>query len=455
MKIIIVGAGKAGIYLARILSENKCDVTVIEKDAEKARRFDSEIDARFITGNGYSSQVLLDNDIKKVDAFIAVTRSDEANIIGCINAKKLGAEKAIARVRQFEYSEELISIQKSLAIDMVVNPDRVVAEEIARNIIYSINHELEDRSHGNTRIINVTLPPKSILVGKALKDLDVNRNYGAIIGTVIRNDEVVIPRGDFVLEEKDKLLVIGTVESVYRFYKETISNTQKVKRVMLIGGSRLAIYLSRYLNKNKIAVKLLEKNETKCHELAQILPNTTILHGDGCHEQVLRDEQANNMDAFLGLTNQDEDNLFATLMAKEFGVSRIWLKSHQVGLKNEVLANVGIANLIRPYIYLGNRILSYINVQNTQTLFKIADDRISILELLITEESAYVNKQLKDIELPSNSLIALINRNDRTIIPTGMDVIEAQDTIIMITTNSVEENEKLGLFAQLLRYIRK
>ncbi len=456
MNTMIIGAGKAGIHLATAFAEEHFNVTVIESDPERARLFDSEIDALFIPGNGYSKEILLSQNIRQIDAFIALTGSDEVNLLCCLQAKQLGAKKTVARVRQSEHSDDLYSFQERLGVDLVLNPDEIVAEEIARTVAYSTSQKLEDFSHRHIRAMTIELPFKSEFIGKAMVDLAFNRKYHVLIGAVIRDDRVFVPKGDFCIEQGDKLFAIGAIENIHRFCTDVLGNVKKVKKVFIVGGSHLTIFLTKYLLKMKIAVKIMDQNEKKCEKLTQLLPKAAILKGDATNEKVLREEQVQHIDLFFALTNEDEQNLFSALMAKQLGAKQVVVKIYQTGIRQEIFNNINIDSIVRPHVSLANRILRFISGGDVQTLFKFADDRISILELELDENSPYQGETLRMISLPENSIVALITRSGKTFVPTGDDTLRAGDTIIMITTKEdLAEEKKKTLWGTLFHLIRK
>jgi len=437
MKIIIIGDGKVGYTLAENLSQEDNDVTIIDKDPEPLRKAIEYLDVMCIRGNGVSTKILMEAGVKDADLLIAATTSDEMNMVCCLTAKKLGAQHTIARIRDPEYASELSALKRDLGLDMVINPEHACANEIGRVLSYPTAVSVEPFAKGKVELAELKVVNGMPLVGMKLKDVSARISSSILIGAVIRDDEVFIPKGDFQIKENDMIYVIGRPSSVYNFCSRVGLYREKVKNVMIIGGGRIAYYLAQYLEEAGMKAKIIEIDKNRCYELSELLPNTLIINGDGSEESVLNSENLRGMDAFVAVTGRDEENLLTALYAKQCGVHKVIAKINRVNYAS-MIKDMGIDSVVSPKQITANGIIRYVRgLKNAmgnpvETLYKIIGDKAEAIEFVANQSTKFVNVPLHDLKLRDGILVATIVRKSEIIIPHGKDVIKPGDSVILI-----------------------
>lgn len=437
MNVIIVGGGKVGYALANLLSNEVEDVTVVDKDASALERISDNLDVMCLKGSGTSLSVLKEARVSKADVFIAVTESDEINMLCCLAAKKLGSKQTIARVRNPEYSEELIMLKDALDIDLAINPEKETAAEIAKLIKFSSVCSVDSFAKDKVDLVSFIVSECDEIAGKAICDVDLH-NYSILFCAVEREDNVYIPSGDFRLEIKDKVYVIGEHKEITRYFKKLGKYKKKVNNALIIGGGKICYYLSKMIDKFGIETKIIEKDYEKCKELNEILPNSIIIHGDGTDHELLHSENLTESDAFIALTGSDEENIISSLVALNNNVSNVVTKVTRMNY-NEVAKNVGISTVISPKSITANKIVKYIRLLSDrrgcciENICKIIDDDTEAIEIIAKEGTACLNTPIMDLNINKNVLIATIVRDNKIIIPTGKDCIQHNDNVIIIT----------------------
>jgi len=440
MKILIIGDGKLGYSLAENLSKENNDVIIIDKDAEALKKAEESLDVMCIKGNGVSVKTLLEAGVDSADLLIAVMGSDELNMVCCLAGKKLGAARTVARIRDHEYASELSLLKERIGLDLVINPEQAVADEIARIFRYPSAIDVENFSKGKVDMVGIKVTPDAPVAGFKLKDLPRKVAGSILICAVVRDDGVIIPNGDFKIENGDIIYVIGNPSNVYGFYKYMGQYTQKVKNVMMVGGGRIAYYLTNLLNGMGIKVKIIESDRARCEELSELLPDTLIIHGDGIEDELLKSENITEMDGFISITGRDEDNLISALLAKQYGVDTVVTKVTRINY-SPILKTLQLDHVISPKLITANIILRYIrSLKNArgsriESLHRIIDGQAEISEFIANDSTNYLDKPLKNINFTKGTLIAAIVRNNMIIIPHGEDVIKKYDRVIIATKN--------------------
>lgn len=437
MKIIIIGDGKLGYNLAENLSNEDNDITIIDKDPEALKKASEYLDVMCIKGNGLSTQTLLEAGIKEADLLIAATASDEINMVCCLTAKKLGAAHTIARIRDPEYADELEQLKTDLDLDMVINPEQIVASEIARLIEFPPAANVEIFAKGRVVMMEIKVTPNTTIVNMSLNNITKRSNSDILIGGVLRNDSVVIPNGDFIIRENDTIYIIGQPAKVVQFCKYIGIHIQKIKSVMIMGGGRIGYYLTKYLNEMEIKVKIIEKDPERCVELTELLPKTLIICGDGTDESVLLSENLENMVAFISVTGRDEENIIAALLAKQYGVKKAISKVNRAAY-SIVIDKMDIDSVVIPKQITANYILRYVRgLQNAlgnpvDALYRIMDNMVEAIQFTANKHTKFLDIPLKDLNILEGILVAAIVRKNEIIIPHGNDVIKADDNVILI-----------------------
>lgn len=437
MKIIIIGDGKVGYTLAENLSKENNDVTIIDKDPEPLKKASEYLDVMCIRGNGVSTKILMEAGVNEADLLIAATTSDEMNMVCCLTAKKLGADHTIARIRDPEYANELSELKRDLGLDMVINPEHACANEIGRVLSYPTAVNVEPFAKGRVELVEMKVVEGMSLVGMKLKDISSKTAASVLIGAVLRGDELIIPNGDFQIEENDMIYIIGRSFNVYNFCSRIGLNNDKVKNVMIIGGGRIAFYLAQYLHEAGMKAKIIEIDRDRCYELSELLPDTLIIYGDGSDEALLNSENLSEMDAFVTLTGRDEENLLAALYARQCGVQKVVAKINRINYAS-IIKNMGIDCVVSPKQITANGIIKFVRgLKNAmgnpvETLYKIIDGKAEAIEFIAGQSTKFLNIPLRYLKLVGGVIFAAIVRKNDIIIPHGKDVVKLGDSVILI-----------------------
>lgn len=442
MKIIIIGVGKVGYNLADNLEKEGHSVTIIDRNSEALKKAEENLDVMCIKGNGVSTSTLLEAGVSETDLLIAVTDSDEVNMVCCLTAKKLKAAHTIARIRNTEYARELTLLKEELELEMIINPEMAAADEIAQCINFSPAMNVEYFAKGLVKMVQLKVTEDMPIVGKSLEKIVSRSNFSVLVGVVVRGEEVIVPNGKFIIEENDKIHVIGRSAGIYNFCRASGMLPEKLKDIMILGGGRIAYYLASTLLELGMNVKIVEINKERCLELSELLPKALIINADGTEEELLLSENLKNMDGYIAVTGMDEENLLSSLLAKQNGVKKVITKISRTNYAN-LVSGLGIDNVIIPKAIVANQILKYVRGNNIESLYRIIDGKVEILEFIANNENKLLNIPLKQIEFKEDVIIATIVRNKKVIIPHGNDTIQDGDYVIVISKhkniNSLEE----------------
>lgn len=445
MKIVIVGAGVVGEALCIELSQINNDVILIERSEEILNKIIEKSDITGLVGNGASYENLLEAGADTADMFIAVTEADELNIISCIIAKKLGAKYTIARVRNPEYSTNMRFVREELGITLMMNPEAEASKSIM-NILKFPNATGVDSFFSNrANIMELVISKGSQLVGSKLKDLEINSRDKVIICIVERGEEVIIPTGDFILEENDTIYVTGTNDAVTNFYDKMGYKNKDINSVMIIGGGTVAHYLTERLLKRKKQVKIIEGNKEKVENLSNSYPNAVVIKGDETDQEFLLNEGIGNYDAVIALTDRDEENTVISMFAKSVNSGKIITKMNRTLLlplfeKHEFSTAIVPKKLISDIII--RIVRSKLNAKGSMmsTLYRFSDNRVEAIVFEIKESSKSIGIPLKNLEIFPNILLAGILRGEEVIYPGGNDMIEVNDKVMVVTTRKGVED---------------
>ena len=440
MKIIINGAGKVGINLIKLLSSENHDITVIDTDRHTVESVVNDFDVIGFCGNGASFPVQEEAGVSSCDLFIAVTGSDELNIMSCMVASKIGKAKTVARVRNTDYSGQLLFMQNKLGIDLLINPEFETAADIARTIEFPAATKIETFAKGRIDLAEISVHSDSPLVGVALKDLKKTVSASLLICAVQRNDEVFVPTGGFVVEAGDKLHFTAPRKELPKIFKALALSTKKIKSVLIIGGSRTAYYLAQHLIKSGLTVKLIEQNKERAVLFESTLSGCNVVWGDGTDPELLREEGLANFDAAVALTQIDEENLLLCMHAEKQGVGKTACKINRDPLAKMVEELLPDCSVVCPKQGTADIILRYIRAVdnadgNIRTLYKILSDKAEAAEFIAAEDSPLCGVPLRELRLKKDYIIACVSRGKTVIIPDGNTEIQAGDSVIVISAN--------------------
>lgn len=441
LKIIIVGCGKVGANLVDQLSKEGHDITVIDKKAEKIQDITNIYDVMGLVGNGASYSTQMEAGIEETDLIIAVTDSDELNLLCCTVAKRVGKCAAIARVRTPDYSEETGYLREQLGLALIINPELEAAREVARILYLPTALEVNSFAHGQAELVKFKVPEGNLLNGLSLAYLGKNITNDILICAVERNGEVYMPNGDFVLHSGDVVSFVSERHIARDFLKQIGLATRQVKDTMIIGASKAAYYLAKELLNMGISVKIIEKEKENCESLSVKLPKAIIINGDGTDPDILKEEGIETVQSFIPLTGIDEENIMLTLYAKQVSKAKVVTKINRVNYK-QVINNLDLGSLVYPKYITSEAIIAYVRAKknsmgsNIETLYHMFDSRVEAIEFIVEENSKVSGVAIKDLKLKKDVLISFINHNGHIIIPTGNDEIEDGDTVMIVTKNT-------------------
>ncbi|MBQ6819160.1 MAG: Trk system potassium transporter TrkA [Clostridia bacterium] len=444
MRIVVVGNGKLGASIARKLADDGHEVVVVDHNEKALSTSLSNNNVSGVVGGGVDRAALAEAGVSDAQVVIAVTQSDEVNIITSILAKKMGAGHTIARIREPEYMGSMELIRPEMGLGMNVNPELEAAEEISRVFRFPSALQIEFFSRGRVEIVELCLKDDSPLVGMKLADFGAKFKSKVLICTVRRGEEVFIPTGDFVLQAGDNINITGALRDVNQFCKKLGYTSRKVKTVMIVGGGRIGYYLARILQDIGMEVKILEKDRERCEKLSDLLPKVTVIHCDGTEQDALMEEDIAETDGLAALTGLDEENVIISMFAQSCGVAKVVTKINHITFGG-VLEKAGIDCVVTPHVITTQRIVRYVRaLQNSEdssfeTLISLAGEGAEAIEFHVGKGFAGNHVPLKELKLKKNILIAVITRGSKTIHPTGDDCIMPGDNIVLVTTRKVNE----------------
>ncbi len=447
LNIIIVGAGKVGLTLAEKLTAEGNNVTIIDKSDKFVIRATGMYDIMGVVGNGSSYSTLKEAGIEDADLIIAVTDSDELNLLCCTLAKKVSDCSSIARVRTPDYGDELPYLRDKLDISMIINPELEAAREINRILHFPSAISVNAFAKGSVDIIKFKIPQGNALCGMKLMDFPKKEDFDVLVCAVERGSELIIPDGSFTLLPNDVVSFIASPYKAYKFFRKIGMGGHRVNSATLIGGGRTAFYLTKYLLQSGISVKIIENNPDRCRELSEIFPNkVVIVNGDGTDEEILRQENLETTDAVIPLTGIDEENILLSLYAMKIAPDIKAVTKVNHGSFSNVIRGLELGSVVYPRYMTAEIIRTYVRAKrnsigsNIETLYRLFDDRAEAIEFKIESDTEYTNIPLKDLALKKNLLIASIIRDGEALTPGGNDCIKPGDTVIIVTTHSGFDN---------------
>ncbi len=438
MNIIIVGCGKVGQEITARLNEKGNNITVIDIDEKKANDTMEKYDVMAIVGNGATHAVQKEADIKNAHLLIAVTGSDELNLLCCLIAKKAGNCRTIARVRNPDYSQEAPFLKEELGLAMVINPEYAAAAEIARLLRFPSAIKIDTFAKGRIELLKFRIPEGSVLNNCSVKEITTKLHCDILVCTIERGEEVYIANGDFMLSEKDIISIIATPRNANIFFKKIKYKTNQVKNSIIVGGSSTTHYLCEILLKSGIDVKIIERDEKRCEELNQQFPKAEIVHGDASNEQLLLEEGVEDAGAFVSLTDKDEENILLSLFAANRMNGKVVTKINRIEF-DSVIKKLELDSIINPKSITAENIVRYVRAMkntigsNVQTLYSIIKDKVEAAEFIVKETSGLLNTPLMELKFKEDVLIASITRDGKSIIPRGHDKIQTGDSVVVVS----------------------
>ena len=440
MRIVIIGLGTIGKTILNSLSGEGHTITIIDEDKDKIENLIEKYDVSGVVGNGACIDIQREANVKDADLAIVLTNSDELNVFACLVAKKIGVKNTIARVRNPKYRKQIMDMKDELGISMIVNPEKDTATEIFNLINLPSIAKVEHFAKGKVLLVEIVAEKGCSLIGETLVSLGKKLTSKVLICAVQRGSSVTIPSGNFLIEEGDRIHFTSDANSLRNFLSEIHLVKSPLKNIMIVGGSKIGYYLADELSKKKYKIKLIESNKDIADELADSLPRTTIIHGNGTQHDLLLEEGIEAMDAFVALPDIDEENMIVSMFANKMKVKRTITQIKSDDLYG-MLEELGITNNVSPKDIVANRIISYIRaLENTRgsnvlTLYRLVNRQVEALEFLAKRQDKIYNKPLRELKIKENCLIACIIRNNAVIIPDGNSSIALGDNVIVVTTH--------------------
>lgn len=438
MKIIISGCGKIGATILESLVAEGHDIVAIDNNQSVIQEITNVYDVMGVCGNCFDSDVLEEAGISEAELFIAAAGSDESNMMSCFLARKLGAKHTIARIRNPEYNDKSLSILRHhFELSMSINPERLAAHEIFNILKFPSAVKIDSFSRRSFEMIEFRLKDDSVLDGLSLSEFREKYKTQVLICCVLRDDEIFIPGGNFVLKSGDKVSLAATHADITKLFKELGLSQKQSKNVMILGGSRISYYLSEMLAGAGISVKIIDRNEKNCELLSDLLPKAVIINADGSQQDLLLEEGLTTMDAFVSLTGMDEENILISIFAATQNVPKVISKVNKDELAS-MAEKLGLDTIVSPKKIVSDVIIRYARAlrnslgSSVETLYKVMDGHAEALEFIVKDDARIVNIPLKNLRLKKNILIGGITRDRKRIVPGGNDVILPGDHVIII-----------------------
>ena len=443
MKIIITGCGKIGVAAIESLVNEGHDVIAIDNRLEVINEIRDVYDVMCICANGADFNTLNEAGIDGADMFIAVTDSDELNMLSCIIAKKMGAKHTVARVRNPEYNDKNLGyIKQQIELSLILNPEYLVAQEIFNILKFPAAVNVETFSRRNFEMAELLLRDNSAIIGMSLMELRKKFQANYLICVVQRGEDVFIPDGNFVLQSGDRIGITADPNEIQKLLKMLGILQKSVRDVMILGGGRIAYYLSKLLIASGNSVKIIDKDRARCEILSDLLPKARIVNGDGTDQNLLLEEGLDSSDSFVALTGMDEENILVSIFASSRQVKKVIAKVNGVEL-SDMAEKLGLDCVVTPKQTVSGIISRYARAiansegSNVETLYKLMDGKVEAAEFNVAPDFEYSEIPLKNLKLKKNILISGIIRKRKAIIPFGDEVIKSGDKVIVIAANTV------------------
>lgn len=440
MNIVIIGLGNIGKTILHSLADDDHTITIIDENKNTVEELIEKYDVQGVVGNGACLDIQKEAGMADADLTIVLTKSDELNVFACLVAKKLGVKNTVARVRNPEYRKQIGIMKDQLGISMIVNPEMDTATEIYNLINLPEIAKVEHFAGGRVLLVEIVVEVGCSLIGETLYAIGKSIGTKVLICAVQRGDKIVIPSGNFVIEEGDRIHFTSDARALRDFLSDIHIVKSRIRNIMIVGGNRIGYYLADELSKKKYNIKLIEKDEALAEELADSLPRVTVIYGNGTRHSLLLEEGIEAMDAFVALTDSDEENMIVSMFANKMKVKKTITKIKSDDL-NDMLFEIGVKNNVSPKDIVANSIISYIRAienskgSNLLTLYRLVDGQVEALEFLAKRQERICDRPLRELKLKDNCLIACIIRENKVIIPDGNDSIKLGDNVIVVTTH--------------------
>ena len=440
LNIIIVGCGKVGLTLVEQLSEMGNDITIVDIRSERVQEISDRYDVAGVCGNGATHSVLIDAGVNEADLLIAVTGSDERNLLCCLIAKKAGNCQTIARVRSPQYNSEVPYLKSELGLAMVINPEYAAALEIARVLRFPSAIKIDPFVKGRIELLKFKLPEDSPLCGMAVKEIAPRLHCDVLVCTIERGEEVYIAKGDSTFQAKDVISIIAEPKNAFAFFKKINYKASPVHDTLIAGGGDICHYLCEMLVKSGIAVTVIEKDAARAQQMSNELDGVNIVHEDAINESVLMENGIDRTDSFVALTNIDEENVLLTLYARTVNKCKMVTKINRIDFES-VIEHLDLDTIIYPRNLTSEYIVRYVRAMkatigtNLETLYQLIKGKVEAVEFIVKGEGMLTSAPLMDLNLKDGVLVAAIFRGGKVILPRGSDRLQPDDSVVVVSNH--------------------
>ena len=441
MKIVIAGIGKFGDYLTRQLAKENNEITVIDTNFETKEALINNEDINNIEGNALDVKILEEAGVQNSDLLISSMKEDSENVMCALLARKLGVKNTIARIRRPEYIDSLNMIKEPLGLSMIISPKQLTANQIAQTL--SIPSAIETTSFfkGRIYVISLKLKEDSKYIGQSIKDISQKLNGNIIVCAIEREDKIVIPNGETIIQAEDKIHITGTRKDINSFLRYGNLIQDKTRQVMIVGGSDISKYLANQLADTDMKVKIVEPNKEVALELAETLDNVLVINADPSDEQTLFEEGIQETDAFVALTGIDEENIVYSMFASAQKVPKVITKINHINLSG-ITQMAKIDAVVSPHKIAANQVVQYVRAMekgkssSCESIYNFGDNIFEMIEFKVKEDFKGINKKIEELKLQDDTLIGAIQRGKNIIYPQGKDEIKLNDTVLVICRNN-------------------
>lgn len=439
-----MGAGEVGFHLAKILSQEHHDIVVIDSDKERVERVNENLDVMAVEGSGVSPKLLFDAGAENADLLVAVSPSDEVNILACQIANKLGTKRTIARVSSPEFnSKDAIIKPDQLGINLMIYPEGVTADEIFRLVKRSTATDVLEFGEGRIQIIGLRLDANSPIINKKMKEvgLEINELVFRVVA-ISRGQRTIIPTGDDVFKKNDQVFVVCKREYVQDMLRYAGQEEEVVKNIMILGGGRIGTQVAEMLE-DEVNVKIVESNEERATELAERLKHSLVIHGEGSDIDLLAKEGIMDMDIFIAVSDDEEENIITCLMAKHLQVPKTIALVDNTDYVT-LAGTIGLDVAVNKKLSAAQIILKFIRQGDILSIATLHGVDAEVIEFIAKKNSDITKKTLKDVNFPSGAIVGCVIRGDSVFIPVGSTKINPTDRVVVFTLpKSISEVEKI------------
>ncbi len=434
MKIIIIGAGQVGFHTARRLAEEHNDVIVIDKDAAILSRLADQLDVQTLEGSGASYKVLQEAGVETADVLLAVTDSDEINLVACSFANILAPNLVkVVRLRNEDYLEYAESIKQNFNVEFVINPEREIVNAIWNLIGMSGRADSRDFFEGKIKLVSVWVEQQSVLTEGSLLDLRHRIGINSfVVAAIVRKNQMIIPKGHDEIQLGDRIFFVCQEQDLEEILKKIGSHWEKQKKVMIIGGGQIGLRLAQLLEKEGLAPKIVEQDKGRCEYLAGNLSRSVVLHSQGDDSEMLQEENIGEIDVVVTVTGGEEDNILMSLLAQSFGVKKTITRVNKVEYF-DMVRKIGLKHIVSPRIAAVNSILRNMRGGRVISILSIQEEA-DLLETCIEENSRVAGKQISKLAFPVGSLVLAVSRDETVFVPTGEDCLLPGDQVLILAT---------------------